>query len=113
MNHSATYMLKEPYNAKDSLPFGRTSPMDHGRVSLIGVSVLLATLRFSLISTGNQNMTILNDISSEDSKALARCYERYHPDAKGWLPGADDSPHYSVWARFDVHDAYYVGGFGE
>ncbi|GHJ86920.1 hypothetical protein NliqN6_3322 [Naganishia liquefaciens] len=92
MNHSATYMLKEPYNMK---PLGRTSPMDHGRVSLIG------------------NMTILNDISSDESKALARCYERYHPDAKAWLPGADDSPHYSVWARFDVHDAYYVGGFGD
>ncbi|KAJ9114308.1 hypothetical protein QFC22_005760 [Naganishia vaughanmartiniae] len=60
-----------------------------------------------------ENMTIMSDISSDDSKALAKCYTQYHPDAKGWLPGAEDSPHYSVWARFDVHDIYYVGGFGE
>lgn len=58
-------------------------------------------------------MTILQDISAEESAALAKCYSKYHPDAKGWLPGADDSPHFSVWARFDVHDVYYVGGFGE
>jgi hypothetical protein len=58
-------------------------------------------------------MTILHDILAEESRSLGRCYTQYHPDAKGWLPGADDSPHYSVWARLDVHDAYYVGGFGE
>ena len=63
--------------------------------------------------TSDQNMTILNNISNEDSKALAKCYTQHHPDAQGWLPGAEDSPHYSVWARFDVHDIYYVGGFGE
>ena len=60
-----------------------------------------------------QNVTILADLSETEDNALSRCYLRAHPDAKPWLPGAPDSPHFSEWARFDVHDIYYVGGFGE
>lgn len=44
---------------------------------------------------------------------LIKCYTSYHPDAVSWLPDAEDSPHYSVWGRFELEGAYYVGGFGE
>lgn len=47
----------------------------------------------------------------EDS--LRQCYLKEHPDAEIWLPGQEDSPHSSFWARFVVRQAYWVGGFGD
>lgn len=58
-------------------------------------------------------MTLLPNLSDEESKQLSECYFNYHPDAKAWAPGRKGSPHLSVWARMDVQDVYYTGGFGE
>ncbi|KAF8467890.1 pyridoxamine 5'-phosphate oxidase-domain-containing protein [Gautieria morchelliformis] len=41
------------------------------------------------------------------------CYIKAHPDAGRWLPDAPDSPHQSLWARFDPISVYFVGGFGD
>jgi hypothetical protein len=49
---------------------------------------------------------------STDLETLQRCYTSYHPDAKRWLPHTPGA-HMSLWARMEVEDVYYVGGFGE
>ncbi|RXK41517.1 hypothetical protein M231_01225 [Tremella mesenterica] len=69
--------------------------MSRGRVAFIG------------------NMTLLPDLMYEERKQLTKCYLSYHPDAKRWLPDAKDPPHLAMWARLDVEDIYYVGGFGD
>ncbi|WWC96528.1 hypothetical protein V866_003396 [Kwoniella sp. B9012] len=74
---------------------GVRSPMSRGRVALMG------------------NVTTLRDISSSQSEELAKCYTAYHPDSKYWLPGDNNSPHTSYWARLDIDRIYYVGGFGD
>ncbi|KAK8858855.1 hypothetical protein IAR55_003085 [Kwoniella newhampshirensis] len=87
-HHYATYTITTP-------PEGARSPMGQGRVALMG------------------NITLLPELSPTESHALASCYTRYHPDARWWLPDTVGSPHTSVWARMDVDDIYYVGGFGD
>ncbi|WRT68049.1 uncharacterized protein IL334_005024 [Kwoniella shivajii] len=74
---------------------GIRSPMSRGRVALMG------------------NVTTLRDISKDESRELSKCYTSYHPDSKYWLPGNEDSPHVSIWARLDIDNIYYVGGFGD
>ncbi|WVQ73315.1 hypothetical protein IAR50_002883 [Cryptococcus sp. DSM 104548] len=86
--HYATYTLAAEVGK------GETS-MSSARVALIG------------------NMTILRDLSEKEEADLAECYLSYHPDARGWLPGKDGSPHFSEWARMDLEEIYYVGGFGD
>jgi hypothetical protein len=49
----------------------------------------------------------------QEARELKECYTSYHPDAKWWTPDVEDGPHFSEWARFDIQDIYYVGGFGE
>jgi len=44
-------------------------------------------------------------------EALAACYKQSHPDA-WWVPGNKAGVHDAVWARFDPHTIYFVGGFG-
>ncbi|WWC71028.1 uncharacterized protein I206_104981 [Kwoniella pini CBS 10737] len=73
---------------------GIKSPMSRSRVALMG------------------NVTTLRDISLEESEKLSKCYTKFHPDSKFWLPGNSDSPHFSLWARLDLDTIYYVGGFG-
>jgi hypothetical protein len=65
--------------------------------------------------TPNQNMTVLPTSSLPPSTLhhLTECYTSYHPDSRRWLPDSPDGAHTSVWARMDVDDVYYVGGFGE
>lgn len=60
-------------------------------------------------------MTLLpsSSLPTSERSRLASCYTSYHPDAAAWLPDADDSPHKSTWATFDVEGVYYVGGFGD
>ncbi|WVQ84374.1 hypothetical protein IAT38_006526 [Cryptococcus sp. DSM 104549] len=87
-SHRATYTVQTPTQ-------GVKSPMSKGRVAFIG------------------NVTTLPDISGDEQKELEKCYLKYHPDAKYWVPGAPDTPHFAVWARFDIDDIYYVGGFGD
>jgi hypothetical protein len=58
-------------------------------------------------------VTILPDVPKNEAKELKECYTSYHPDAKWWTPDVEDGPHFSEWARFDIQDIYYVGGFGE
>ncbi|KAK6907769.1 hypothetical protein L486_05690 [Kwoniella mangroviensis CBS 10435] len=86
--HHAAYTVSMPTE-------GVRSPMSRGRVALMG------------------NVTTLRDISSSQSEELAQCYTIYHPDSKYWLPGNDNSPHTSYWARLDIDRIYYVGGFGD
>ncbi|WVQ65346.1 uncharacterized protein L199_003522 [Kwoniella botswanensis] len=74
---------------------GVRSPMSRGRVALMG------------------NVTTLRDIPPSQSEGLVKCYTAYHPDSKYWLPGNDNSPHTSYWARLDIDRIYYVGGFGD
>ncbi|WWC88398.1 uncharacterized protein L201_003309 [Kwoniella dendrophila CBS 6074] len=74
---------------------GIKSPMSRGRVALMG------------------NVTTLRNLSREDEAELSSCYTKYHPDAKSWIPGNKDSPHFSIWARLDIDRIYYVGGFGD
>ncbi|WWD18747.1 hypothetical protein CI109_103201 [Kwoniella shandongensis] len=87
-HHYATYTVTTP-------PEGARTPMSQGRVAFMG------------------NITLLPDLSHAESQALAKCYTQYHPDARWWLPDTKGSPHVSIWARFDVDDIYYVGGFGD
>lgn len=63
----------------------------------------------------NQNVTILptSSFSPAQEEDIKSCYLKYHPDAKWWIPGDKNGVHISEWARFDVQDIYYVGGFGE
>lgn len=59
-------------------------------------------------------MTILSDLDTSEEKRLQRCYEQYHPDV-WWFPSKEGNGHPldAMWARFDVQDIYYVGGFGD
>ena len=49
----------------------------------------------------------------KDNSPLKKCYLKAHPDAEVWLPGEEDSPHSSFWARLVVREAYWIGGFGD
>ncbi|KAK4684321.1 hypothetical protein P7C73_g5869, partial [Tremellales sp. Uapishka_1] len=86
-SHYATYTVQMSSDVK--------SPMSRGRVAFIG------------------NMTLLSHPTPDEDARLSKCYTSYHPDAKSWLPSTPDAPHFSVWARFDIEDIYYVGGFGD
>ncbi|ORY31858.1 pyridoxamine 5'-phosphate oxidase-domain-containing protein [Naematelia encephala] len=77
-----------------SLTKPHTSAMSQGRVAFIG------------------NMTILDNLSTSESRSLQDCYRSYHPDA-WWFPHDQQHPFDSMWARFDPVDIYYVGGFGD
>lgn len=62
-----------------------------------------------------QNITVLDydEIPWKERERLRSCYHRYHPDA-WWTPmRRQRQPHESFWARLDIQDIYYVGGFGE
>ncbi|TDL26159.1 hypothetical protein BD410DRAFT_784208 [Rickenella mellea] len=45
--------------------------------------------------------------------SIRECYIKSHPDAKRWLPDNEHGPHTALWARFDPHTIYFVGGFGD
>lgn len=45
--------------------------------------------------------------------AHTRCFLAHHPDAASWAPGAPESPHWAVWARFVPTHIHWVGGFGD
>jgi len=46
-----------------------------------------------------------------EGETLKACYAKSHPDA-WWVPGNKAGVHDAVWARFDPHTVYFVGGFG-
>lgn len=46
-----------------------------------------------------------------EDEGIAKCFTKYHPDAKAWLPG--NSIHESYWVRLVVEDVYWIGGFGD
>ena len=93
--------------------------MSRSRVAFIGVSRHSYLVECDMPLSGlyahkdPKNVTILPDMDREQLDALAGCYTSYHPDAKMWLPSGTEHPFNSMWARFDPHDIYYVGGFGE
>lgn len=55
---------------------------------------------------------MLNDIDVAERERLATCYTKYHPDARWWLPDDPRGAHTAHWARLDINDIYYIGGFG-
>ncbi|KAG8932911.1 hypothetical protein FRC02_000338 [Tulasnella sp. 418] len=83
-NHSASFAIQSPPSYSLA-----TKP----RVSLIGT------------------VTILEE-DEGTRKELAECYAKSHPDSKWWLPGGNGGVHDAVWAIFDPHTIYFVGGFG-
>lgn len=64
---------------------------------------------------GNITMLPYASIPEDERKGFEECYKHYHHDAAAWLPREkpDGQMHFSSWARFDLEDIYYVGGFGE
>ncbi|KAG9003924.1 hypothetical protein FRB94_002769 [Tulasnella sp. JGI-2019a] len=56
------------------------------------------------------NVTVFSS-HYEGGEALKECYKQSHPDA-WWVPGNKAGVHDAVWARFDPHTIYFVGGFG-
>jgi len=76
---------------------------------------LLVCLNPTHVTDIEQNVTILQaeKMGEKEVKRLEECYTSYHPDSKWWLPDSKNGAHFSVWARFDPQDIYYVGGFGE
>ncbi|KAL5507160.1 hypothetical protein ACEPAH_6616 [Sanghuangporus vaninii] len=57
------------------------------------------------------NVTILDTQLAVDS-GIQDCYLQQHPDARFWLPDDPDGAHEAFWARFDPHNVFFVGGFG-
>ncbi|KAF2237806.1 hypothetical protein EV356DRAFT_509691 [Viridothelium virens] len=55
----------------------------------------------------------LEDIKDQEVKeqGLVGCFTKYHPDARGWLPG--NKIHESHWVRLVVQEVYWIGGFGD
>ena len=55
----------------------------------------------------------LEDIQNKEveEQDIARCFIKYHPDAKAWLPG--NKIHESRWTRLVVQEVYWIGGFGD
>jgi len=47
----------------------------------------------------------------DESKELAKCFVKTHPDAKFWLPG--NRIHESHFVRLVVKEVYWIGGFGD
>jgi len=82
-NHSATMSIQSP--PAFSLA---TKP----RVALIGTVTVFS-------------------VQYDDGGVLKACYAKSHPDA-WWVPGDKSGVHDAVWARFDPHTIYFVGGFG-
>jgi hypothetical protein len=66
--------------------------------------------RLSLIGTLEP---IPQAVPEETRKLLEKCFLLAHPDAAYWLPGDPKSPHSGFWARLVVHDALWIGGFGD
>ncbi|EJT50919.1 hypothetical protein A1Q1_07892 [Trichosporon asahii var. asahii CBS 2479] len=58
-----------------------------------------------------QNLTTVYP-DEKERKRLEECFTQYHPDAKWWLPGDPKGAHVARWARLDIQDIYYIGGFG-
>lgn len=58
-----------------------------------------------------QNLTTVYP-DEEERVRLEACFTQYHPDAKWWLPGDPKGAHVARWARLDIQDIYYIGGFG-
>ncbi|KAF9887284.1 hypothetical protein FE257_010412 [Aspergillus nanangensis] len=70
---------------------------------------------FPLSAAGLPRVTLFGYIDPLETpipKALQECYLAAHPDAKVWLPGKQNSPHASFWARMVVTQVYWIGGFG-
>ncbi|RAL10976.1 uncharacterized protein BO97DRAFT_311687, partial [Aspergillus homomorphus CBS 101889] len=75
---------------------------------------------FPLSAAGLPRVTLLGDIEvldfgefDEGAEGRVReCYLSVHPDAEAWLPHRRGSPHASFWARLNVRQVYWVGGFG-
>lgn len=66
--------------------------------------------RLSLIGT----LESLPETMPDDTRGpLEKCFLASHPDAVYWLPGNPESPHTGYWARLVVHEAMWVGGFGD
>ncbi|KAI0092935.1 pyridoxamine 5'-phosphate oxidase-domain-containing protein [Irpex rosettiformis] len=58
------------------------------------------------------NVTVFANLEDTPERDLIQsCYLETHPDAKWWIPGPRE-PHIAYWARFDIHNIYFVGGFG-
>jgi len=47
----------------------------------------------------------------DESKELAKCFVKSHPDARYWLPG--NRIHESHFVRLVVKQVYWIGGFGD
>ncbi|KAK4453564.1 pyridoxamine 5'-phosphate oxidase-domain-containing protein [Podospora aff. communis PSN243] len=47
----------------------------------------------------------------DESKELAKCFVKSHPDARYWLPG--NRIHESHFVRLVVKEVYWIGGFGD
>ncbi|KDQ53467.1 hypothetical protein JAAARDRAFT_39148, partial [Jaapia argillacea MUCL 33604] len=89
-------ILKSPSHAASISIWSERPAANRARVSLIG------------------NVTIyLDDDPVPQEEDIRKCYLSKHRDARWWLPGDEDAPHLSYWARFDPHSIYFVGGFGD
>lgn len=51
------------------------------------------------------------DVQEEEVEELKKCFLKRHKDAVWWLPG--NPIHESHFVKFDVKDAYFLGGFGD
>ncbi|KAI0766471.1 pyridoxamine 5'-phosphate oxidase-domain-containing protein, partial [Irpex lacteus] len=59
------------------------------------------------------NITVFENLEdTPDREAIQSCYLEAHPDAKWWIPGRASHISCAYWARFDIHNIYFVGGFG-
>lgn len=51
--------------------------------------------------------------SIDASDEQIQCFVEHHPDAAAWVPGAAESPHRAVWARYSPETIHWIGGFGD
>ncbi|KLO14605.1 hypothetical protein SCHPADRAFT_903139 [Schizopora paradoxa] len=84
------------------------SPSHAASVTVWSTPPAASKARVSLVG----NVTML-DAGLVAASGIQECYLQRHPDAKWWLPEDPDAPHIAVWARFDPHSVYFVGGFGD
>ncbi|KAH7929888.1 hypothetical protein BV22DRAFT_1056143 [Leucogyrophana mollusca] len=86
------------------------SPGHSASISVSSDRPAASRARVSLMGT----VTVFHDARGmPDREAIKLCYLAKHPDASWWLPDDDGAAHLSFWARFDPHDVYFVGGFGD
>ncbi|KAK2735808.1 hypothetical protein FQN55_001990 [Onygenales sp. PD_40] len=83
--------------------------LDWWHSSKTGDASLASLPRVSLLGT----LVPLENLSNATREAVEGCFVASHPDAKWWLPGHDDAAHSGYWAKLDVKEALWIGGFGD